>query len=355
MEFPAVVAYLAVAMYSGKRRVVVDRVYSTARKTCKGIVAGCSIATTLVKVCLRRFLKRLGEKFPSIIRRIFLDDLAVQWKGRKIEWKRKRGGGRQAVAPKVFVEAVKYCIEELSLVIGARISGKSRFLASNKELLKETVAECGKEGLLGKGEGAEVSKYMGVDYSAAVQVSGFRPARGKRWKAVKGKVKRARQLRRAGVDVGGIWAAGPGASMGYGAEVYGVNGGVLEAYRESSGAAALGDSAGRSLTVGFLLAKKGGQDPMHTVGIAPIYAWAMETWRRRESLTVLKVAWRGVREKMRAAKRMWAVVRGPAAAAWASLQRLGWKFVSPFTVLSDIGREYNLLEISPKRFQEETT
>ena len=351
LEFPAGVAFLATAMYAGRRRVVVDQVYSSARRTTKGIVAGCSVATTLVKVCVRRFLKRLGEKFPTIIRRIFLDDLAAQWKGRKMLWKRRPGGGRVVVAPKKFVEAVKYCVKELAEVIGAKISGKSRFLASNKDLLRATVRECEKEGLLGKGEGASVSKYMGVDYAAAVQVTGFRPARKKRWEAAKKKVRRARQLKKGGAEVGGIWAAGPGASMGYGAEVFGVNGGVLEAYRKVTGAAVLGDAAGRSLTVGFLLEKKGGRDPMHSVGIAPIYAWALEAWRRRGNLSTMKVAWRGVRERMATAKRLWAAVRGPAAATWASLHRLGWKFVSPFTVVSDVGKEYDLLEISPKRLK----
>ena len=139
--------------------------------------------------------------------------------------------------------------------------------------------------------------------------------------------------------------------MGYGAEVFGVKGGVLEAYRKVSGAAVLGDAAGRRLTVGFLWEKKGGRDPMHSVGIAPIYAWALEAWRRRGNLSTMKVAWRGVRERMATAKRLWAAVRGPAAATWASLHRLGWKFVSPFTVVSDVGKEYDLLEISPKRLK----
>ena len=93
LEFPSVVAYLSVAMYAGSRRIVVDRVYSSGRTTSKGIVAGCSVATTLVKVCVRRLLNRVGQKYPTIVRRIFLDDLALQWKGRKLDWKRKAGGG----------------------------------------------------------------------------------------------------------------------------------------------------------------------------------------------------------------------------------------------------------------------
>ena len=65
----------------------------------------------------------------------------------------------------------------------------------------------------------------------------------------------------------------------------------------------------------------------------------------------MKVAWRGARDVMGRAKRLWAVVKGPAAAAWASLHRIGWRFASPFEVISDLGIEHDLLHISPKRFQ----
>ena len=94
LEFPAGVAVLATAMYAGKRRIVVDRVYSTERRTIKGIVAGCSVATTLVKVCVRRFLKRLERKFPTTIQRIFLDDLVVQWKRKEDDLEEEAGRGK---------------------------------------------------------------------------------------------------------------------------------------------------------------------------------------------------------------------------------------------------------------------
>ena len=64
----------------------------------------------------------------------------------------------------------------------------------------------------------------------------------------------------------------------------------------------------------------------------------------------MRVAWRGAAERMHGVKRSWAVVRGPASAAWASLPRIGWKFVKPFTVESDIGTRCELMHISPKRF-----
>ena len=98
---------------------------------------------------------------------------------------------------------------------------------------------CEDVGLQGIGAGAEISRYLGVDYSASVAVSGLRLTRRKRWVKAKGKVKKARQLRKAAGEVGVAWAAGPGAAVRWGSEVYGVNGSVLEANRKITGAAVL--------------------------------------------------------------------------------------------------------------------
>ena len=70
--------------------------------------------------------------------------------------------------------------------------------------------------------------------------------------------------------------AGPGCSMGFGAEVYGINGAVLEAARKISGSVMLLGGGGRSLTRGFLIAAKPYMDPICHEGIVPIYAWCQE-------------------------------------------------------------------------------
>ena len=220
LGFPCTLARLAINMYAGARRIVVDKAYSKAVGTTKGIVAGCPMATTIVKVCMRRLMRKLDEAFPSITRRIFLDDLSLQWKGRRLEKVGARGGGKGWEAPKVFMEAVKFCAEGLESTLKAKVSKKSRYLASSKSLLEACINEGKRMGLGEKGEGADITRYMGVDYSAVTSVSGMKPTRKKRWVKAKEKVKRVRQLRKPGCEVGHIWASGPGASIGFGAEVY---------------------------------------------------------------------------------------------------------------------------------------
>ena len=94
----------------------------------------------------------------------------------------------------------------------------------------------------------------------------------------------------AGADVSGVWLAGPAKSLEFGAEVYGVNDSLLASTRKMAGSVLLPGGGGRSLTKGFLVAKKRFMDPICQEGIAPIYAWCMEAWRRRDALGSMKVA-----------------------------------------------------------------
>ena len=347
-RFPPVITKLALCMYAGSRRIVKDKVYSNAVRTRKGIIAGCSIATTLVKVCLRRIMISVGAKFPRITRRVFLDDISLQWKGRD------RGGARvrsssKGRPPKEFIEAVKYCIELLRDKIGGRVSAKSKFLANSKALLQSCLASFRQLGLEDKGSGADVARYLGVDYSAIKLVSGSQETRRGRQVKAKSKVRRAKMLKKAGADMTGVWMAGPSTSVAFGAQVYGVNGSALERARKICGSVVLPGGGGRSLTRGFRIAKREHMDPICHEGIAPIHAWGMEAWLRKGDLTQMKVAWRYARDSLKGARRPWSRVRGPASAAWASLERIGWKFTSPFTMKSDRGIIYDVREVSPKR------
>ena len=98
----------------------------------------------------------------------------------------------------------------------------------------------------------------------------------------------------------------------------GCSGGI----QKSDWGGGVGGCVGEEFIEKVLLDEEAGQDPMHTVRIAPVYAWAMEAWRRKESLSVVKVAWRRVR----------------------------WRFDSAFEVVSDAGEEDDNLTINPKAF-----
>ena len=239
-RFPSVLRKLAVGMYAGRRRIVKDKVYSRAVRPRKGIVAGCSIATTLVKVCLRRVMNNIRALYPRITRRIFLDDISLQWKGRG------RGRGKGEVSknkvtkpPQEFIDAVVYCIKMLGDALGARVSAKSRFLANSRGLLHSCLEAFKKLGLEDKGSGAAVTRYLGIDYSAITQVSRNRPTRKARLVKAKRKMRRARMLTKAGADVTKVWLAGSANSVAFGAQIYGANGAALEQARKICGVVVL--------------------------------------------------------------------------------------------------------------------
>ena len=119
------VVKLAIDMYTGRRRIVQDKVYSKAVRPKRGVIAGCSIATTIIKVCFARQMKKVAEKFPRIVRRIYLDDISLQWKGRWLQ-KRKVKGKWLLEAPREFIEAVLLLVELLTKVLKAKVSSKSR-------------------------------------------------------------------------------------------------------------------------------------------------------------------------------------------------------------------------------------
>ena len=195
-------------------------------------------------------MRKVAERFPRISRRIYLDHLSLQWKGRKVQKKKVKGKWVMA-APKEFVEAVHLLVELLIGVLKARVSAKSRFVANSEGLLKSSLAALEERGLKGKGSGAKVVRYLGIDASASVQVTGWRATRKARHQKAKKMKRRGIQTRKAGAQIQGVWMAGPVCSMGFGAEVYGVNGAVLEAARKTSGAVVLLGEAGGAQPEGF--------------------------------------------------------------------------------------------------------
>ena len=106
-----------------------------------------------------------------------------------------RGGWKGWEAPKVSMDAVKFCAEELEPTLKAKVSKKSRYLASNKSLFEACIIEGKRMGLEEKGEGADITRYMGVDHPVVTSTFGMKPTRKKRRMGV--------ALRHGGVDRAG--------------------------------------------------------------------------------------------------------------------------------------------------------
>eukprot|EP00969_Alexandrium_andersonii_P233555 10311794-Alexandrium_andersonii.AAC.1 len=58
--------------------------YSKPFYSMQGIIAGCSHATTLLRVVLFRLVSRVDSMYRSVLLRVLVDDTSIQWSGNKI-------------------------------------------------------------------------------------------------------------------------------------------------------------------------------------------------------------------------------------------------------------------------------
>ena len=80
-NFPEVFLEAALASYRIARVVRYGPFAADKRYANRGVVAGCSLATTLVKLYVVRNLDKLVETFPSVKWNVFLNDVAVACAG----------------------------------------------------------------------------------------------------------------------------------------------------------------------------------------------------------------------------------------------------------------------------------
>ena len=66
----------------------------------RGVIAGCSLATTLVKVYMWKVFDAARALYPGIRLKVYLDDILLQWVG--------RAGEGRFVRIEVLIQAVKH-------------------------------------------------------------------------------------------------------------------------------------------------------------------------------------------------------------------------------------------------------
>ncbi len=87
-------------------------------------------------------------------------------------------------------------------------------------------------------------------------------------------------------------------------------------------------------------------DPIFDCTVAPIHELATWIWEGRGSLSRLQKAWRALEPKM-SQQASWAIARGPLAAVWISLCRIGWDMAAAHLLVTDQRDTISLLHSSP--------
>jgi hypothetical protein len=125
--FPVAIVRACLAMYAAPRMITLDKVASRELYSCRGIIAGCSFATTLVKLFYLDTLDRVAAKLPEGTNiDIFIDDIAVTAVG-----PRRLVAARVAAAHAAVRKAVT---EDLGCTLAAQ---KAAIIASSKEVGRE--------------------------------------------------------------------------------------------------------------------------------------------------------------------------------------------------------------------------
>ena len=91
----------------------------------------------------------------------------------------------------------------------------------------------------------------------------------------------------------------------------------------------------------------GAADPAFEAHVGVIHMWSLAVWEAWAPSKLLDTLVKGTISRLSKARSVWAVVRGPAAALVATVQRLGWTVGSATLLTDDKGRIIDLLKDSP--------
>jgi exonuclease III len=345
-RFPMKLARLGIDGYRAPRYVQRGGCISSALHPARGIVAGCGLATTFVKIACLDVFKRLQARHPNVRFDAYIDDITIAAEGSEAEvilW--------IANASRDFVRTMQ---EEM----GCEIAWEKAAVVSNCE----TVARRLRHSIGIPCIAEPVAANLGADFAAGRSRSkwGKFTSRSSRMKAAKKRKGRLQVLRTVlgGKRASLIATAGVLSAATYGAPVHGFSDNELRSLRRLVASSMTPSAQGRSLSALMLI--RG--DPTWRAAVAPISQWIRATWHaahdhelvgRGITLDALTKAWltdrstRQGRLVSATGKSRWQRVKGPVDALELSMHRIGWTMQGPFVWKDDLGVSRSLLEHSP--------
>ena len=171
-----------------------------------------------------------------------------------------------------------------------------------------------------------------------------------RLKDFRARVPRFKALRRSGVKTDRLLRTGGIAAPTFGQRALGVADSMLLGQRRAAAAATCDKACGADLDLTLVIADGrtiGSTDPAFEAHIGVVHMWALAVWENWAPRAMLARLVDKTLVRLNRAKRVWAVVYGPAAALVATLRRLGWGIKSAFVFESDDGKLLDLRLDSP--------
>ena len=334
--FPSHLSTITRSMYGCRRLIRSGDIIVDGGCPTRGIPAGCAAATYHVQAYLSEDAAHWAQSNPGLGLNIHIDDLTMYATAKTPEAVARKMAqgllemkemleerwGCELAWPKVATvtsnEATRKAMEErLTTLIGPR---------------KKTATNLGFESTAGRARARTTQKKTSTQ---------------KRWTTCwlrKSRVKRlARQNKEAAE---GVFRAGLVPSMTFGSQLWGADDAQIEQWQRLY-KATTGGRQGKSKTLYLLLAK----DPTAKAATGPVRTLAEMLWEaaiggQATQYSRVRQAW--VLMQTWDTKTPWKQLRGPAAAAAASLHRIGWKAGQFPTLIDEENRHHNVLGIGPK-------
>ena len=318
-----------IMLYSMLRMVLAGGVATGSVRATRTIVAGCSFATTLLRLALISTLDRAATAWPSVMFVVVVDDIQLQ-----------ALGTNATLVANLVKSAVQMTKRGLTDECGLVVSEPKFQVLANCPLGQAAVARTRglREGL------RRHTRNLGVDYSCGKR--GARTVRATRVKKMLKRMPFFRRLRAAGGKTVRLARTGIVPALLYGAHTTGVNDSQLLAIRRCTRSAFSRRTKGRSLTLDLLL-EGPGTDPAERSSIEPVLAWCVALWDKWLPRAWLLRTMGDAISRVQTHPRPWSMVRGPASAVAATVQRLGWHMASAHEWVTHRGL-VNVLDTAPR-------
>ena len=302
------------------------------------IVAGCGMATTLLKVYTLKLFDALQKWHPQVDLRVCVDDVDLFCARRCASEAADKLAGAARLLLQVFDQALR-------LQVGYQ---KCVLLATSA-----TAEGCLRQRL--KGSGLKLhswGKKLGVQFvlrkrrrAALVrQRAGRAERRARRIRFLRGAASAASRARLAAATVYPVATYG-GCYWGYADH-------AVARLRRMAVTAVLPPARFRSSSILFLLQAWGMRDPAVIAHQQPIATWASMIWNRRHTIAKLEWVLAWAKERL-APSQPWRRCNGPTQAYVLTCQRLGWDPIAASVIRLDDGRELNLGEVPPRIVSDE--
>ncbi len=348
--FPMQIAKLAVAAYRGPRMLRLGAFTARELYATRGVIAGCSLATTFTKIYTVDGYDYFVHRCPWATLDNYIDDNVISTEGSDVEVVQ-----RLSDAARVLGEVVTRQFR------CSFAPTKTRIVASSGKLGKRVRDAV--RGTIG-GTVAQAAPNLGADCAAgkARRAHGRRNQRSARLREGmrrRGRIAKVRSV--LGDKTISVFATGTLAKMVYASEIHGLSDGELLAVRRAAATAMKPKARGRSLNMLLALHR----DPAWRAAVGPFLQYTRMVWRAsrqgaaRAELTIPEIrrAWEAIDtdhlftrrggQQGDQAKRRWSAVRGPLSATVLTLHRIGWRLDDPFTVTDDLGVTRRVLQHSP--------